>query len=232
MSKRMQPNIAAVIVAAGEGRRMEGMDKVLEPLAGLPILLHATKPFQDCKSISQIVIVVSGEKEQMCRHLVGGKEWSKVTDICLGGTRRQDSVAEGIKRLKEYDWIVIHDGARPLVTVDIIERGLKAARETGAAAAAIPVKDTIKVVDGSDIVLDTPDRRSLMAVQTPQIFRFDVIQIAHHQDAEDVTDDATLVERLGHKVKLFTGSYDNIKITTPEDLALAEVLLKKREAKA
>jgi 2-C-methyl-D-erythritol 4-phosphate cytidylyltransferase len=111
----------------------------------------------------------------------------------------------------------------------LIERGLEAAQETGAAAAAVPVTDTIKVIDDDATVSETPPRQNLRAVQTPQVFRFDIIQIAHHQDCGDVTDDATLVENLGHKVKLYEGSYDNIKITTPADLVLAEVILKKYE---
>jgi 2-C-methyl-D-erythritol 4-phosphate cytidylyltransferase len=221
--------VAAIIVAAGEGKRMEGMDKVFTELGGESILLRATRPFQECRLIDQIVVVVSGEKENKCRRLVTGKEWSKVTDVCIGGQRRQDSVAEGLKRLNNYDWVVIHDGARPLVTVDLIERGLEAARETGASATAVPVTDTIKVVDDRGIVSQTPPRQNLRAVQTPQVFRFDIIQIAHQQDCGDVTDDATLVEKLGHRVKLYQGSYDNIKITTPADLVLAEVLLKKYE---
>jgi 2-C-methyl-D-erythritol 4-phosphate cytidylyltransferase len=226
--KNKPEKVAAVIVAAGEGRRMEGIDKLLVPLAGEPLLLRATRPFQQCRAVRQIVVVVSGEREQQCRTLVAGPEWSKVTDICIGGDRRQDSVAAGLKRLKEFDWVIIHDGARPLVTVDLIERGLEAAKETGAAAAAVPVTDTIKVVDRNWIVRQTLPRQNLRAVQTPQVFRFDVIQIAHHQDTDEVTDDASLVERLGHKVKLYAGSYDNIKVTTPADLALAEVILSRR----
>ena len=220
--------VAVVIVAAGAGKRMEGIDKVLVLLGGEPLLLRATRPFQQCPAVSQIVVVISGEKEQQCRALVAGPDWTKVTDICLGGDRRQDSVAAGLKRLGEFDWVIIHDGARPLVTVDLIERGLEAARETGAAAAAVPVTDTIKAVDANGIVRQTLPRQNLMAVQTPQVFRFDVIQIAHHQDTDDVTDDASLVERLGHKVKLYMGSYDNIKVTTPADLALAEIILRRR----
>jgi 2-C-methyl-D-erythritol 4-phosphate cytidylyltransferase len=221
--------IAAIIVAAGEGKRMGDMDKVLAELDGEPILIRATRPFQQCRLIDQIVVVVSGDNEKKCRRLVTGKEWSKVTDVCIGGKRRQDSVAAGLKQLGGYDWVVIHDGARPLVTVDLIERGLAAAQETGAAAAAVPVTDTIKVVDDNGIVSQTPPRENLRAVQTPQVFRFDVIQIAHQQDCSDVTDDATLVENLGHKVKLYEGSYDNIKITTPDDLVLAGVFLRKYE---
>lgn len=228
MTARKQ-KVAAIIVAAGEGKRMEGIDKVFTQLAGEPVLLRATRPFQQCPAVTQIVVVVSGEKEQQCRTAVTGPEWSKVSDICLGGERRQDSVAAGLKRLQDFDWVIIHDGARPLVTVDLIERGLEAAKETGAAAAAVPVTDTIKVIGRDGIVRQTPLRQNLRAVQTPQVFRFDVVQIAHWQDVSSVTDDATLVERLGHKVKLYMGSYDNIKITTPDDLALAEILLKKHE---
>ncbi len=208
---------------------MGGVDKVFAPLGGEPLLLHATRPFQQCPLVDQIVVVVSGEHYEKCQHLAGKGEWSKVTDVCLGGERRQDSVAAGMERLKNFDWVIIHDGARPLVTADLIERGLEAAKETGAAAAAVPVTDTIKVVGKDEIVRQTPPRQNLRAVQTPQVFRFDVIQIAHKQDARDVTDDASLVERLGHRVKLYMGSYDNIKVTTPDDLALAEILLKKRE---
>lgn len=227
MSAKKQ-KVAAIIVAAGEGKRMRGMDKVFAPLGGEPLLLRTTRPFQQSPLVDQIVVVVSGDKENRCRALVTGPEWSKVTDICLGGERRQDSVAAGLKRLKDFDWVIIHDGARPLVTADLIERGLEAAKATGAAAAAVPATDTIKVVGRDEIVRQTPLRQNLRVVQTPQVFRFDVIQIAHQQDVSNVTDDATLVERLGHRVKLYTGSYDNIKITTPDDLALAEFLLKKR----
>jgi 2-C-methyl-D-erythritol 4-phosphate cytidylyltransferase len=224
-----KPKVASIIVAAGAAKRMEGIDKVFAPLGGEPLLLRAIRPFQQCSAVDQIVVVVSGEKEDRCRALVTGPEWSKVSDVCIGGERRQDSVAAGLKRLKEFDWVIIHDGARPLVTVDLIERGLEAAKGTGAAAAAVHVIDTVKIVGEDEIVKETPSRFTLRAVQTPQVFRFDVIQIAHQQDFNGVTDDASLVERLGHKVKLYPGSYDNIKITTPDDLNLAEIILKRRE---
>jgi len=225
-----QPTAAAIIVAAGAGTRMAGIDKVLSPIAGIPVLLRSTRPFQDCPAISRIIIVVSGEKEPMCRRLIQQKEeWSKVADICLGGARRQDSVAEGLKHVEDAEGVVIHDGARPLVTVDLIERGLEAAQETGAAVAAMPVKDTIKVVNDHNIVIDTPSRISLQAVQTPQVFRYEIIAGAYRQLQDDVTDDASLVERAGYRVKLYEGSYDNIKITSPGDLAVAEALLKKYE---
>jgi len=221
--------VSAIIVAAGESRRMEGVDKVFAPLGGEPLLLRATRPFQECPLVHQIVVVVGGEKEEKCRHLMAGGEWDKVTDVCLGGRRRQDSVAAGLKKLGDCDWVIIHDGARPLVTVALIEKGLEAAKETGAAVAAVPVADTIKVVGDDEIVMGTPPRQNLRAVQTPQVFRFDIIKKAYRQARGDVTDDASLVEPAGYKVKLYAGSYDNIKITTPDDLSLAEILWRKRE---
>ena len=208
---------------------MRGVDKVFTTLYAEPILVRATRPFQECEYIDQIVVVVSSEKENNCRRLVTGRKWSKVTDVCVGGQRRQDSVAAGLELLKTCDWVVIHDGARPLVTVDLIERGLQAAEETGAAVAAVDVKDTIKLVDDNGIVSQTLSRQNLRAVQTPQVFRLDLLQLAHRQHYSDVTDDAAMVEKMGHKVKLYQGSYDNIKITTPEDLILAEELLKQYE---
>ena len=216
--------VGAVIVAAGKGERMGEVDKLFALLGGKPLLARTTLPFQKCRLIEQIVVVVSGEKEEMCRRLVAGGEWSKVSNVCLGGRRRQDSVAAGLKHLNNCRWVVIHDGARPLVTVDLIERGLEAAQETGAAVAAVPVTDTIKVAGDDRIVHQTPPRQNLWAVQTPQVFRIDIITEAYQKAIGDVTDDASLEEQLGHPVKLYMGSYDNIKITTPEDLALAEAL--------
>ena len=227
MSERKKDKVGAVIVAAGKSERMGDMDKMFASLGGQPLLLRTTQPFQKCSKIDQIVVVVSGEREMQCRHLVTGPVWSKVSDVCLGGRRRQDSVAEGLKRLTGCDWVVIHDGARPLVTVDLIERGLEAVKETGAAVAAVPVSDTIKVSSEDCIVRETPPRQNLWAVQTPQVFSIKIISDAYQNANEDVTDSATLVERLGYKVKLYMGSHDNIKITTPADLSLAEILWQK-----
>jgi len=173
--------------------------------------------------------VVNAKNIEQCRQLVAGEGWSKVTDVCPGGRRRQDSVAAGLKLIKNCEWVVIHDGARPLVTLDLIERGLAAARETGAAVAAIPVTDTIKVAGEDRIVRETPPRQNLWAIQTPQVFRVDIIIEAYQRANGDVTDDASLVEQSGYKVKLYMGSYDNIKVTTPDDLTLAEVLWRKYE---
>jgi len=222
--------VSAIIVAAGDSQRMNGVDKMFAPLGGRPVLARVLDTFQKCKKIDQIIVVMHSQNIEQCRRLVAAEtSWEKVRDICLGGKKRQDSVAEGLKRLKESDWVVIHDGARPLVTVDLIERGLEAAKETGAAVAAVPVIDTIKFVKDDEIVRQTLPRQNLRAVQTPQVFRFDVIKNTYKYVSGDVTDDAALVEKAGYKVKLYPGSYDNIKITTPDDLAMAEALLKAHE---
>jgi len=220
--------VAAIIVAAGESRRMGGVDKAFALLAGKPVLARAVDAFQRCGSVKQVVLVVNEQNLERCRQLVAESGWSKVTGVCPGGERRQDSVAAGLSHLSHCDWVVIHDGARPLVTVDLIEHGLEAARETGAAVAAVPVTDTIKVAGDDRIVHQTPPRRNLWAVQTPQVFGFDIIAEAYRQAKGEVTDDASLVEQLGYKVKLYMGSYDNIKVTAPDDLALAEILWQKQ----
>ncbi len=219
------PKVCAIIVAAGESKRMGGIDKVFALLGGRSVLARVIDTFQECRLIDRIVVVANEDKLDQCRQLVDGGGWDKiddkVSDVCLGGRRRQDSVAAGLKRLTDCDWVVIHDGARPLVTAALIERGLEAARETGAAAAAVPVIDTIKVVGVDNLVRETLSRQGLRAIQTPQVFRTDIIKEAYRKSDDDVTDDASLVEKLGYKVKLYAGSYDNIKITTPADLVFA-----------
>ncbi|MFC2005447.1 2-C-methyl-D-erythritol 4-phosphate cytidylyltransferase [Chloroflexota bacterium] len=221
--------VGAVIVAAGKGQRMGRVDKVLAPLGGKPGLVRVIDVFQRCKSIDQIIVVLNEQNLKIGQQLVAKQGWSKVTDVCAGGSRRQDSVVAGLSLLSHCHWVVIHDGARPLVTEDLIEHGLEAAKETGAAVAAVPVTDTIKVAGDDQFVQGTPPRHNLWAVQTPQVFRFDVIAEAYRQVKDEVTDDARLVEKLGYRVKLYMGSYDNIKVTTPDDLALAEVLWQKYE---
>ena len=217
--------VGAVIAAAGLSRRMGGVDKVLALLGGKPVLAWAIDAFQRCNLIDQIVVVVSKQNLERCRQLVAEQGWSKVTEVCPGGKRRQDSVMAGLSRLSHCDWVVIHDGARPLVTGDLIGHGIEAARETGVAVAAVPVTDTIKVAGEDRVVQQTPLRRNLWAVQTPQVFRFDIITEAYHRAKGEVTDDASLVEQLGYKVKLYMGSYDNIKVTTPNDLVLAVLII-------
>jgi 2-C-methyl-D-erythritol 4-phosphate cytidylyltransferase len=221
--------VSAIIVAAGDSQRMGGTDKLFAPLGGKPVLARVLDAFESCKKVDRIVLVMGAKNIEEGRRIVALGHWTKLTDILLGGKRRQDSVAEGLKAIKECDWVIIHDGARPFVTVDLIERGLEAAKETGAAVAAIPVTDTIKHVTDSGIVRQTLPRQNLRAIQTPQVFRFDIIKNTYKFVPGNVTDDAALVEKAGYKVKLYMGAYDNIKITTPIDLAAAGVLWKKYE---
>jgi 2-C-methyl-D-erythritol 4-phosphate cytidylyltransferase len=219
--------VAAIIVAAGDSRRMGGEDKMFAPLGGRPMLARVLDTFETCRKIDEIYVVINKKSMDEYRRMAAQGNWYKVKDVRPGGKRRQDSVAEGLKALSGPAWVVIHDGARPLVTADLIERGLEAAKETGAAVAAVPVIDTIKAVGEREIVRQTLPRQYLRAVQTPQVFRYDTIKNTYEYTVGEVTDDAALVEKAGYKVKLYPGSYDNIKITTVNDLAVAEVLLKK-----
>ncbi len=214
-------------MAAGSSQRMGGVDKVMALLGGKPVLARVIDVFQRCNSIDQIVVVLNEQNLEKGKQLVAEQGWSKVTDVYPGGQWRQDSVVAGLGRLSHCDWVVIHDGARPLLTEDLILGGLEAARETGAAVAAVPVTDTIKVAEGDRIVRQTPPRQNLWAVQTPQVFRINIVTEAYQKATGEVTDDASLVEQLGYRVKLYPGSYQNIKVTTPDDLALAEVLWQK-----
>ncbi len=223
----IKDKVGAIIVAAGKGERMGGVDKMFALMCGKLVLARVIDTFEKCKSVDQIVVGVSRENLEKSQQLVAEEGWSKVTEVCIGGRLRQDSVAAGLSRLRGCDWVVIHDGARPLVTADLIDRGLETAGETGAAIAGVPVIDTIKIADDDRLVQKTPPRRNLWAVQTPQVFRFDIIAKAYRQAKGEVTDDATLVEQLGYRVKLYMGAYDNIKVTTPDDLVLAEVLCRK-----
>ena len=207
---------------------MDGVNKIFAAVAGKPVLWQVLQIFQGCGVVDQAVVVLNEASVERGLRLVEEGKFSKVVAVCAGGQRRQDSVAEGLKRLDGCSWVVIHDGARPCLTVDLVEQGLREARLTGAAIAAVPLKETVKVVDSEGVIASTPRRESLWAAQTPQVFRFDLITEAHRMVDGEVTDDASLVEALGHKVKVYMGSYDNIKVTTPEDLALAETILRMR----
>ena len=223
--KRVSGKVGAIIVAAGNSNRMGGVDKIFALIDGEPLLVRVVDAFQSCTSVDEIIIVLSRKNVERGRQLVREHSWAKVHAVCHGGLKRQDSVKEGLRRLVNCNWVIIHDGARPCINDDLIERGLSAAQQSGAAVAAVPVKDTIKIVTRRGFVQQTPARQSLWIAQTPQIFRYDLIMEAYQQTDEKVTDDATLVERLGQKVEVYMGSYRNIKVTTPDDLAVAELFL-------
>jgi len=214
----------AIIVAAGSGTRMAGADKLFTEVAGQPLLAHAIAPFQECASIERIVLVMASLNLKRGRDLVERYGFTKATALVKGGERRQDSVRLGLEALGGCDYVAVHDGARPLVTPELIARGLEAARETGAAAPALPIADTVKEAGPNGIVLRTLDRSRLWAVQTPQVFRYELLLRAHREITADVTDDAAMVEALGEPVRLFEGSRANIKVTTVEDLTLIEAL--------
>ncbi len=203
---------------------MAGADKLFTEVAGQPLLAHAIAPFQECASIERIVLVMASLNLKRGRDLVERYGFTKATALVKGGERRQDSVRLGLEALGGCDYVAVHDGARPLVTPELIARGLEAARETGAAAPAIPIADTVKEAGPNGIVLRTLDRSRLWAVQTPQVFRYDLLLRAHREITADVTDDAAMVEALGEPVRLFEGSRANIKVTTVEDLTLIEAL--------
>ena len=219
----------AVIVAAGRSTRMGEMDKQLLEIAGMPVLLRTLGTFENSPSVKGAVLVVAPEKMEQYTGIVSGWQLKKLLSIVPGGAQRQQSVYSGLLALPfSCGTVLVHDGARPLVTVDDIEAVAAAAGEYGAATLAVPVKDTVKVAAPDGFVAGTPDRSTLWHTQTPQGFSYSLLIDAHksYTPAEFATDDASMVERLGYRVRLVAGSYRNIKITTPEDVPVAEALLR------
>ena len=216
----------AVIVAAGSASRMGGIDKVMAPLGDEPMILRTVRNFQNCDAISEIVVVTRPDLMETILELCRG--YDKLKTVVAGGKSRQESVSLGLDALsKEMKLVAVHDGARPFADWQLIDRCVRAAHSYSAAAPAIPVKDTIKVVEGR-IVKNTPDRATLFAVQTPQVFDFDLLRGAltkAEADGAAVTDDCSAVERLGMSIKIVEGDERNIKITTPLDLKIAELFL-------
>jgi len=202
---------------------MAGINKLFAPLRGKPLLAWSVDTCQRYSLVQQIVMVLNDEDLSRGQKLKKEGGWSKVT-LCPGGARRQGSVRAGLKQIRDCDLVMIHDGARPFLTPDLIADGLKVVGKTGAAVAAVPVKDTIKLAADERLIGETLQRDRLWAAQTPQIFSFDMITRAYENLAAEITDDATAVERLGYKVKLYMGDYKNIKVTTTEDLALARII--------
>lgn len=215
--------MAALIVAAGASHRMKGINKLFAPLGDKPLLAWCVETCQRCSLIGQIVLVLNRKDLARGRELGERRCWPKVT-ICPGGPRRQDSVREGLKQLADCDLVMIHDGARPFLTLALIENGFLLAGRTGAAVAAVPVKDTIKLVGDDRLIGTTLQRDRLWAAQTPQIFSLDVITRAYESLAAEVTDDGAAVELLGSEVHLYMGDHNNIKVTCPADLSLARII--------
>ncbi len=225
--------VGAVIAAGGQGTRLGAPEpKALVRLGGLPLVVRATLPFQHCSRVEEIVVVAPDGAIEAVWAWVHRYSLEKVRDVVPGGPRRQDSVARGLAALRSSEVVLVHDGARPLVDEALIERVVQALEEHGAVVPALPVGDTLKrVTDG--LVAHTVDRTGIWAAQTPQGFRAELLRDAHARARMDGfygTDDAVLVERLGHPVHVVPGSPWNLKVTNPEDLSVAEALLRWREA--
>jgi 2-C-methyl-D-erythritol 4-phosphate cytidylyltransferase len=204
-------------------------DKVWLPLSRdgrtAPLIAQPLAAYQSATCIDRICLVITGEALARAQSLVDQEGYAKVAAIVEGGARRRDSVLCGLNALGDVEWVSVHDGARPLVTPELIERGLEEARETGAACCAVPASDTLKEAERG-YVLRTLDRSRLWLAQTPQTFRRQVLFAAHQASNDDATDDAAMVEATGVKVRLYAGSPRNVKVTTSDDLALVEALLK------
>lgn len=232
-----RPRTGAVVLAGGQGKRMKSaVQKQYLILDGRPLIAHALLAFEASPVDAVVLVVGAGEIPYVKKEILAPLGLSKVTAVVEGGRERVHSVYEGLKALTDCDYVLIHDGARPLVSGEIIRRAMEGAVRYGACVAAMPVKDTIRVADGEGFSAETPDRSRLWQIQTPQAFSYEVIRSAYDRVMADeslltgITDDAMVVERQGGPaVKLVEGSYENLKVTTPEDLILAEALLNFRK---
>lgn len=218
----------AVILGAGSGTRMKSeKNKMLLDICDKTVIERSVENFLNLSDVDEIIVTVREQDVDEFSKLLTDERISFV----IGGSTRQQSVKNAIETIDDAELVIIHDGARPLVLEEDIDSTIKAAYEFGSAALAVPVKDTVKVVDKNGFVISTPDRSTLFAVQTPQIFKFDLYKSALEKataDGREFTDDCQLLEYSEQKVKLVVGSYENIKITTPEDIAVAEGILLKR----
>ncbi len=223
--------VSAVIVSAGNSTRMGGINKQFLEIDGVPVIAHSISAFQKSEYVDEIVIVTRESDIEEIQNLVNKYNFTKVTAIVCGGETRQLSVFNGVIKTSDNSAIVaIHDGARPLVSDKVITETIKMASEYGAAATGVKVKDTVKVVDCNDNIIETPDRTYMRFIQTPQVFKkslyLDAVKTV--ENSKDFTDDCKLLEAYGKTVKFVDGDYENIKITTPEDIELAENYLKRK----
>lgn len=222
--------VSAIFPAAGQGKRMNaGINKVLLELAGEPVLVRTLKTFSRVEAIAELIVVVAADEVVPVQEKLAGFAGLKPFKVVAGGSERQYSILNGLRQVSEAaDVVLVHDAARPLVTVETIEAVIKTTREKGGAIAAVPAKNTIKVVGQDNLVVATPARSTLWEVQTPQGFRKDILWQANEQALADDflgTDDASLVERIGVQVAVVPSDYRNIKVTTPEDMLIAEAFL-------
>jgi 2-C-methyl-D-erythritol 4-phosphate cytidylyltransferase len=228
-------HVAAVVLAAGKGTRMESsVHKQYMELEGKPLIYYALKTFEESEVEKVILVTGKGEMDYCQKEIVEKYGFSKVTAVVEGGKERYHSVFAGLKAAKGCEYVLIHDGARPCVTRQIIERSIDGAIQYGACVAGMPVKDTIKIADEQGYSSVTPDRSKLWMIQTPQSFEYQLVYDAYEKLLSDekyqkgITDDAMVVESMtDYKVKLIFGDYGNIKVTTPEDMEIAEIMLRR-----
>ncbi len=232
MPEKEKRKVCAVIVAAGSSTRVKAGDKLYMPLGGEPVLLRTLKAFQSSPEVDAIVLTARGERVEEVRRLAEKNGINKLISVVAGGKTRAESVENGIKMTEGFSLLLIHDGARPLVEDGLIERVISVAEEYGAAVPAVPVKDTVKLSDGDGFVAATPDRSRLFAAQTPQGFLRSLYLKALSsvgEEAAAVTDDSSIFELAGYRVRLVEGAYTNIKLTTDSDFAAAEAYLRSKE---
>ena len=229
----MKEKTTAIVLAAGQGKRMHSkIQKQFLEIGGKPVLYYSLHCFQESPLIRDIILVTGEEMISYCeQEIVKKYGFSKVRKVTAGGKERYDSVYAGLLCCQDTDYVYIHDGARPFITEEMVQRGYEAVKRTNACVMGMPSKDTVKLADSSGYVKETPDRKIVWNIQTPQIFSYDLIRGAYEsirkKDMTGVTDDAMVVEQeTGTKILLVEGSYQNIKITTPEDLAIAEAFLR------
>ncbi len=223
----------AIVLAAGQGKRMNSkVQKQFLCIQDHPVLYYSLQCFEKCNWITDIILVTGKDEIDYCKEQIVEKyDFQKISAIVAGGKERYNSVYNGLLACNQTDYVFIHDGARPFVTQEILERGLRCVQEKLACAAGMPSKDTIKIVNADKVVESTPDRRFVWNVQTPQVFDYTLVSTSYTKalegDCSKITDDAMVVETYGnHEVVLYEGSYENIKITTPSDLVLAEEFVK------
>lgn len=223
-------NVIALIPAAGSGKRMGGdRSKQYLEIGGRPILVHTLQIFDRCEKVSEVCLIVPEDDCAYACEVLDEMRFMKPVKVISGGRERQDSVRNGLDSIYGCDIVMVHDGVRPFVTEDILNRCIDETQICGATVLGVPVKDTIKSVDEDGNVIETLERKRLWQAQTPQTFKYDLLKEAFRKAYEDSfygTDEAMLVERLGHKVKVIDGDYRNIKITTPEDMIIAEAILR------
>ena len=229
----MSERNTAIVLAAGQGKRMHSkVQKQFLEIQGYPVLYYSLRCFQESPLIQDIILVTGEESISYCKEEIVQKYgFTKVSAVIPGGKERYDSVYAGLCECRDCEYVLIHDGARPFVTEEILKRGLQKVKETGACVIGMPSKDTVKLSDEEVYVKETPNRKCVWTIQTLQIFLYSLIREAHdsirQKDMSKITDDAMVVEQeTGAKVALAEGSYQNIKITTPEDLDIAEAFLK------